>query len=100
MDDLNPIKEKRRQRTANPHFQPGTARPTSRSETNGLLNVVEVPVSQTAIGRVRHPSRAWAQPVVAFDLEGSVGQDSRRARDVDVSGSGGNLSWSGRGLAV
>jgi hypothetical protein len=45
-------------------------------------------------------SEPWAQPVVAFDLEGSVGQDSRRARDVDVSGSGGNLSWSGRGLAV
>src|SRR5947209_7953679 len=45
-------------------------------------------------------SKPWAQPVVAFDLEGSVGQDSRRARDVDVSGSGGNLSWSGRGLAV
>ncbi len=28
--------------------------------------------------------RAWAQPVVAFDLGGSVGQDARRARDVDV----------------
>jgi hypothetical protein len=29
----------------------------------------------------------WDQPVVAFDLEGSVGQDPRRARDVDVVGS-------------
>jgi integrase/recombinase XerD len=42
----------------------------------------------------------WAQSVVAFDLGGSVGQDSRRARDVDVGGSGRDLSWSGRGLAV
>jgi hypothetical protein len=32
MDDLNPIKEKRRQRTANPHFQPGTGRPTGQIE--------------------------------------------------------------------
>lgn len=31
--------------------------------------------------------RPWAQPVVAFDLGGSVGQDARRARDVDVVGS-------------
>jgi putative transposase len=45
-------------------------------------------------------STAWAQPVVAFDLEISVGQDARRARDVDVVGSGGNLPWPGRGLAV
>jgi len=30
---------------------------------------------------------AWAQPVVAFDLGDSVGQDARRARDVDVVGS-------------
>jgi hypothetical protein len=29
-------------------------------------------------------SRAWAQPVVAFDLDCSVGQDARRARDVGV----------------
>ncbi len=29
-------------------------------------------------------SRAWAQPVVAFDLDDSVGQDARRACDVDV----------------
>jgi hypothetical protein len=26
----------------------------------------------------------WAQPVVAFDLDDSVGQDARRAYDVDV----------------
>jgi hypothetical protein len=35
MDDLNPIKEQRRQRTAKPHFQPGTGRPTGGSETHG-----------------------------------------------------------------
>jgi hypothetical protein len=29
-------------------------------------------------------SSPWAQPVVAFDLDGSVGQDARRARNVDV----------------
>jgi hypothetical protein len=34
MHDLNPIKDQRRQRPAKPHFQPGTGRPTGRSETN------------------------------------------------------------------
>jgi hypothetical protein len=28
--------------------------------------------------------RPWGQPVVAFDLDDSVGQDARRACDVDV----------------
>ena len=32
----------------------------------------------------RHLRQAWAQPVVAFDLDDSVGQDARRACDVDV----------------
>jgi hypothetical protein len=45
-------------------------------------------VSQSTISRaITEMTPPWTQSVVAFDLGGSVGQDARRARDVDVVGS-------------
>ena len=47
----------------------------------GLIVGAQAPAPQS-IGSTSRV--AWAQPVVAFDLDCSVGQDARRARDVDV----------------
>ena len=38
-------------------------------------------IDRTNVALAKTP---WAQPVVAFDLDDSVGQDARRACDVDV----------------
>jgi hypothetical protein len=53
-----------------------------------LANPNDLKVKLTVRIVVQAASRsAWVQPVVAFDLGGSVGQDARRACDVDVVGS-------------
>jgi putative transposase len=54
---------------------------TTRDIKEHLSEVYGASVSHDLISNV---TDAWAQPVVAFDLDDSVGQDARRACDVDV----------------
>jgi hypothetical protein len=42
---------------------------------------------RSAADWLHHAAEARTQPVDAFDVGGSVGQDARRAREVDVVGS-------------
>jgi citrate lyase beta subunit len=75
--DLNRIKEQRRQRTAEPHFQPGTGRPTGESATSP-----DIPMRVGAIGGIAAaPSRLEALHFGVADYAAS-----NRARTVSIGG--------------
>jgi predicted XRE-type DNA-binding protein len=88
MNDLNRIKEQRRQRTANPHFQPGTGLRQGRSETNEAMRAALAARDITLLYRLLHQSgvsqREIARHTGQSQSEVSEIVNGRTVRDVTV----------------